>query len=133
METEINQNERALEGYQTELNHTQADINKLQGELDNLAFEDLSNRLSNVGNKMVDVGKTLSTRVSAPLTAFGALSVKTAADFDTAMSQVAATMGMTSDEINNGSKDFEALSAAARKMGSETQFSATEAAEALTV
>ena len=44
--------------------------------------------------------------------------------FDKAMSQVAATMGTTIDQIEN-------LEQFARKMGSETAYSATEAAEAL--
>lgn len=56
--------------------------------------------------------------------AFGAVSVKTGAAFDSSMSQVAATMGVTVDEIGQ-LRDF------AQEMGSTTAFSATEAADAL--
>ena len=57
-------------------------------------------------------------------TAFSAESVKVGSAFDSAMSQVAATTGSTTDEIK-GLRDF------ALEMGSTTAFSATQAAEAL--
>ena len=52
-------------------------------------------------------------------------------DFQSSMNQVAATMGMTSEEIANGSEDFKKLENAAKDMGKTTQFSASQAAEAL--
>ena len=55
---------------------------------------------------------------------FGTAAVKTAADFDTAMSKVAAVSGATG-------KDLDALRDKAREMGSKTKFSASEAAEAM--
>lgn len=55
---------------------------------------------------------------------FVADSVKTGQDFDVAMSQVAATMGKTVDEIGD-------LREFAREMGASTKYSATESAEAL--
>jgi len=54
----------------------------------------------------------------------GTVAVKTAADFDTAMSQVGAVSGATG-------KDLDALRDKAREMGSKTKFSASEAAEAM--
>ena len=54
----------------------------------------------------------------------GVAAVKTAADFDSAMSQVAAVSGATG-------KDFDTLRNKAREMGAKTKFSATEAAEAM--
>ena len=50
--------------------------------------------------------------------------MKTAADFDSAMSKVAAVSGATG-------KDLDALRDKAREMGSKTKFSASEAAEAM--
>lgn len=55
---------------------------------------------------------------------FGKQSVEAGMNFDSAMSQVAATMGTSVDEIQN-LRDF------AQQMGSTTAFSATESAEAL--
>lgn len=66
---------------------------------------------------------------AAALAAVGAAMVNisnTGKDFDSAMSQVAATMGKTAD-----SAEYEKLSEAAKEMGSSTKYSATEAAEAL--
>src|SRR5690625_8024570 len=50
--------------------------------------------------------------------------VKTAADFESAMSEVQAISGSSAD-------DMELLSDRAREMGSSTKFSATESAEAV--
>lgn len=69
------------------------------------------------------------------LGAFAVSSVKVGADFDKSMSQVAATMGYTVDELHkDGSKaqkDYEALEKTARDLGKKTKFSAQEAAEGL--
>ena len=52
--------------------------------------------------------------------------------FESSMSQVAATMGITKDTINeSGVKPFDILSEAAKECGATTQYSASEAAEAL--
>jgi len=64
------------------------------------------------------------TAASTAAVAFGASAVKAGADFDSSMSQVAATMGKTVDEIQN-LRDF------AQEMGSTTAFSASQAADAL--
>ena len=45
--------------------------------------------------------------------------------------QVAATMGMSAEEIHNGSAEFSKLQEAAKNAGATTKFSATQAAEAL--
>lgn len=77
--------------------------------------------------------------------AFGASAVNTGKDFDAAMSQISATMGMTSDDIANNVEvtiggavvnagdTFDALREEAMQMGAETNFSATQAAEGLNI
>lgn len=55
----------------------------------------------------------------------GVAAVKTAADFDSSMSQVAAISGAAGD-------DLQALRDKAREMGEKTKFSASEAADAMT-
>lgn len=69
------------------------------------------------------------------LGAFAVSSVKVGADFDKSMSQVAATMGFTVEELNkDGSKaqkQYQALEKTARDLGKSTKFSAQEAAEGL--
>lgn len=69
--------------------------------------------------------------VGAGLTTMGGAAIKVGSEFEAGMSQVAATMGMTAEQINNGDAAFEKLKAAAKEMGATTQFSATQASEAL--
>lgn len=52
-------------------------------------------------------------------------------EFEASMSRVAATMGMTAEEINQGSAEYELLANSAKKCGKETKYSASEAGEAL--
>lgn len=64
------------------------------------------------------------TAASTAVVGFGKSAVTAGSQFDTSMSQVAATMGKSTDEI----KDLREF---AKKMGRETAFSASEAADAL--
>lgn len=82
---------------------------------------------SGLTSKVSAVGKAAGVALGAATAAVGAFaasSVSAGMEFDTAMSGVAATMGVTTDEIQD-LRDF------ALEMGSKTAFSATEAAEAL--
>ena len=96
--------------------------------LDSAAFQkgmtDAASSLKKIGADMQKAGRNLSVRLTAPLTGFGVLSLKTAADFQTAMNKVAAVSGATGDELA-------ALSKQARDLGATTQFSAAEAADAM--
>lgn len=69
--------------------------------------------------------------------AFAASSVKTGMEFDSAMSQVAATMGMTTLDIEKNvdyaGDRFDMLRSKALEMGSATKFTAQEAAEGLNI
>ena len=80
--------------------------------------------LKNLGDKISGLGTTLTKTVTTPIVGLGTMAVKTAADFDTAMSQVGVVSGATG-------KDLDALRDKARDMGSKTKFSASEAAEAM--
>lgn len=55
--------------------------------------------LQNVGDKISDVGTKLTTKVTVPIAAAGTAAVKTASDFDSAMSKVAAVSGATGDDL----------------------------------
>lgn len=57
--------------------------------------------------------------------------VETGSSFEASMSQVAATMGMTADEVSNGSEAYTILADAAKNCGKSTMFSASQAGEAL--
>ena len=71
-------------------------------------------QLKNVGGNIESAGKKLLP-VTATVTALGTASVKTSADFEAAMSKVAAVSGASTSEM-------EALTAKAREMGSKTKF-----------
>lgn len=91
----------------------------------------ISGGLSNVANtiqdKLANAAKAAGIAIAsatAGITAFAGSAVKAGMGFDSAMSQVAATMGKSIEDIQD-------LREFAKKMGSETAFSATQAAEAL--
>ena len=93
---------------------------------------------SKIGAALGTAGKMAGAALAAATTAavgFGAASVATGADFDKSMSQVAATMGYTVDELNDStseaSQNFNRLRDFAQEMGSSTAFSASQAADAL--
>ena len=89
------------------------------------------------------VGMAAIGTATAAVGAFATASVKTGAEFDKSMSQVAATMGLTMDEmatqvgsatikVNGEMQEFSGnLREYAQVMGANTAFSATQAAEAL--
>ncbi len=87
-------------------------------------LKSLSSKLGSGLKTAAKVGATAVAAASTAVVAFGGSSVKAGMDFDSAMSQVAATMGKTTDEIVE-LRDF------AQEMGSTTAFSATQAADAL--
>ena len=87
-------------------------------------MEQFANKMKNNGDRMEEVGKTLSLKVTAPLMAMGGIATKTGMEFEAGMSQVQAISGATGDELAR-------LEAKAKEMGATTKFSASESAEAL--
>lgn len=78
--------------------------------------------------------KGLTTAIAGVSTALGgvtAAAIKVGSEFESSMSQVAATMGLSVEEIQSGSEAFEILSNAAKEAGATTAFSASEAAAGL--
>lgn len=108
--------------------------------LDDLkVFQDKSasfgDKISSLGSSLTSAGKSMTTGVTLPLVGIGTAAVKTASDFDSAMSQVQATMGLTADSTSvlDGAtvNTMDSLRDLAREMGESTKFSASEAAEAI--
>lgn len=123
----VDKNSKEYRELQREIITTESKLKNFKAQLKavgNVNLRALGEKFKQVGSKMTAVGKGLSTYVTAPLVGVAAASVKVGAKFDTAMSQVAATMGVTVDEITE-LRDF------AKEMGSTTAFSATQAAEGL--
>lgn len=91
-------------------------------------------KMEKAGNSITGAGKSVSV-ASAAVTAMGGAAVKTAADFESSMSQVQATMGITKDSMSNVNgqsvNTMDTLSNLAKTMGAKTAFSASECSEAL--
>ena len=114
------------EAYQQELKRTETRLKTLEkqaGQTTNALKSQLTEGLKGIKTQLSSVVKILTTAETA-FVGLSAKAVKTGMDFDSAMSQVAATMGKSTDEISN-LRDY------AQQMGETTAFSATESAQAL--
>lgn len=120
-----------------------AELNSMKGQLERTNQEIENNKdavdksskstgawkenLANIGKALGTIGSMATKAIGAAtgaVTSFAAKSVQAGMSFDSSMSQVAATMGTTVDQISD-LRDF------AMDMGASTAFSATEAADAL--
>ncbi|MGL5382481.1 MAG: phage tail tape measure protein [Culicoidibacterales bacterium] len=89
------------------------------------------NSINSLAKKGLGVATGAAAAVGTALIGIGTASTMVGMNFEASMSQVAATMGITADEINNGSESFEMLEQAAKDAGATTKFSAGQSAEAL--
>lgn len=131
---EINQeNYRSL---QREIITTQNKLSALKAEASNWnkagdALIKYGERITAISEKVETLGTNLTTKITLPLVALAGGMAATTANFEDSMRQVAATMGITADEIENGSESYKVLEEAAQKCGETTKYSASEAADAL--
>lgn len=116
LQREIIDTEQRLKGLEKEY--------KSFGSVATQQIKAVGEKMKTIGSNIADVGKTLTTRVTAPIVAGFGVAVKSAADFEAQMSKVAAISGASAE-------DLDALSKKAREMGMSTKFSATESGEAL--
>lgn len=150
---------RSTNSWKTSLNNAQTDLNTMENSLKDLdGYIDEAGKSSDGCAKSInEMGKeiqiaseqtlTLSDVIKANLLSDAIESgirmiadgikdiaqeaTETGSSFEASMSQVAATMGMTAEEVNNGSKEYTLLSDAAKECGKETMFSASQAGGAL--
>lgn len=113
---------------QREIIETQHNLEDLETQADTSAqaiqaIADKGKALQGIGEKVTDAGKKFLPATAA-VAGLATAAVKTTADFDSSMSKVKAISGATDEE-------FQSLRDKAREMGSETKFSAAEAAEAM--
>ncbi|MPQ32439.1 phage tail tape measure protein [Clostridium estertheticum] len=80
--------------------------------------------VQSLGNAMTSVGKGMALGVTAPLVGIGAAASKASMDFEAQMSKVKAISGATGE-------DFNKLREQAIKLGADTNFSASEAANGM--
>lgn len=107
--------------------------------LDTTEYDHGLDLIKNGAAKIGGLGAKALGAATAAVAAFGVASVKTGMGFDSAMSQVAATMGKTVDQMLGDTATVQLswgeftgnLREYAQEMGANTVFSATQAAEAL--
>jgi TP901 family phage tail tape measure protein len=141
----VNESRAALADQQTELKRTEEELNST-GKKWTVFGQEITaagNNMDETGKKTVSLGDIIKANLisSAIINGVKALAnglktlataaVDVGSDFESGMSQVAATMGITTEEIAAGSEEFDKLQKAAKEAGATTQFSATQAAEAL--
>lgn len=122
-----------------ELDDASKEADKFGDEIEDAGdkSEKSGGKLEKLGSIAKGIGVALGAAVAAVGAAVGVAASKindtinVYANFEDSMMQVAATMGMTSEEIANGSESYKLLEKAAKDAGANTQFTASEAAEAL--
>lgn len=154
-----NKAEQKTKSYQTALNNATAELDDMQNDLDQTArymkeaedstdkcatsIDEYGKETQDAAQKTSVFGDVLKANLASEVIIAGVkkladgikeiadASVEVGSEFEASMSNVAATMGMTAEEINAGSEDYEKLAAAAKKCGQTTKYSASEAGEAL--
>lgn len=124
---------------QREIIETEQDLKKLEEQANQSATA--VQKIAATGEKLKTTGDNISSAgqkllpVTAAVTGLGTAAVTTAANFESSMSQVQATMGITKDSMSTvdgqSVNTMDTLGKLAKKMGSETAFSASECAQAL--
>jgi len=156
---ELKKSDRDINYWQTSLNSAEADLIGLEKELDKTgdyleeaksstdhsakSIDEFGNEIEDTEKKTSIFGETLKSALAseAIIGAVKAVTgeIKKMADeainvgssFEAAMSQVAATMGMSVADIEGGSEAYQLLAESAKQCGATTKYSASEAAEAL--
>lgn len=145
--------------YQTALNYAQAELKNMESELDSTekylkeakqstdgcakSIDEFGKETQQATDKTNVFGDVLKANLASEAIINGVKrlaegikqcaesSIEVGTEFEASMSQVAATMGMTADEINSGSKEYEKLASTAKQCGATTKYSASESGEAL--
>jgi TP901 family phage tail tape measure protein len=116
------------QAFQTEVAKTERDLKSLQKQAEQTAGKltsQLKGAFDDVKTSVTKFAKIIAAGETA-LIGLSTKAVQTGMTFESAMSQVGATMG-----IQTTSEDFQKLSDAAKEMGATTSFFASEAADAL--
>lgn len=123
--------EKQYRDFQKEIVETESKLKHYESQLKNVDSTQRSfaekiaasgKTVKEFGEGMTTVGKELSMKVTAPLTAIGGLAVKLGADFRAGLSEVQAISGATAEDMLK-------LEESARSLGSTTKFSAKQVTE----
>ena len=131
LERELDDTTKKLDSVGDEADESSGEIRKV-GTAANETSGDISTfgdvLKANLASEVIIEGlKALASGIKNVATS----AIEAGSSFEASMSQVAATMGITSQEIREGSEAYDLLAAAAKACGESTKYSATEAGEAL--
>ena len=127
---------------QTDLNNAKAAVKDTEAEIRRLteqlyrmqsawtqageSLTAISKKCETISKAMTKAGKSLTTHVTAPITALGTAAVKASIDYEYAFADVRKTVDATEEEYN-------ALSDSVKKMSTEVAASAEEIAEVMSI
>lgn len=124
------ENSREVDKYEIELIEARKAEQELANEIvktnkqlkeQESVLKNTSTKLGKVGDKMIEVGKDLTKKVTLPIVGVGAASAKSAIDFESAFADVRKTVDATEE-------DFAELSEGIRNMSKELPTAASEIA-----
>lgn len=144
-QTSLNYANIELQGMQDQLSQTEKYMKEAENSTDECAtsIDKYGNETQEATEETSTFGSVLKANLASEVIIAGvkklASAIKSISEsaveagesFEASMSQVAATMGMTTEEVDSGSASYTLLSDAAKECGKSTMFSASEAAEAL--
>lgn len=119
---------RQLQNSLTALTNSENNAGREAEELDDSLEDTTTGGMSAFAVALGNLASQVITAAIAKLEELVTASIKTGAEFESAVSQIAATMGKTADDTS-----IVTLADTAKKLGKETQFSASEAAEGLNI
>lgn len=150
---------KKVSDYQTQLNNAEADMINMNRDLETCgkymkeaeqstdktakSIDEYGKEIEDAGDKTVTFGDIVKANLTSELIVSGikeicgaikdmaTAAVEVGSEFESSMSQVAATMGITASEIAEGSKSYQTLEKAAKDCGASTKYSASQAGEAL--
>jgi len=96
-----------------------ADMQQFDGSM-----ASIGGMLSKVGKGMTSVGQSMTASITKPIIGFGMEAMKASADFETGMNKVKALTGATGQQFNM-------MREQAKELGASTEFSASQAADAM--
>lgn len=121
LQTQIDLDTAALKKAEEQLKDF-GSVGQQQWEAVGKKIQEVGEKVKGIGDRISQVGQDMTSKVTVPIVAAFGGAIKVTADFDAEMSKVQAISGATGEE-------FDQLRAKARELGSETKFSATEAAQ----
>ncbi|KJS40355.1 MAG: hypothetical protein VR70_05795 [Rhodospirillaceae bacterium BRH_c57] len=105
-----------------------AEVGRLDGRLAAIPsrLERIQASAAKIGESFTRIGQSMSLGVTAPIVAAGGFTLKTAADFETAMNRINAI-------VNPTEAQFAQIRDTVKDLGASTKFTATQAADAFTL